>query len=245
VTTQDAEQTALLSRLESLRTRVAAAAADAGRSPDSVRILLATKTQAATTIAAAVRAGYPLIGENRAQEVVGKAGELDELLPAIVLERHFIGHLQSNKINQVLPLVSCIQTVDSVELAGRLATRAAEDGRRLAVLAQVNVSGEETKSGVSPERVFDLVEAIAAHDSLELRGLMTIGLNSPDAGAVRAGYDLLAGLREEIWALSGAERGGRLPELSMGMSGDFEPAIAAGATIVRIGSAAFGARPAG
>ena len=95
--------------------------------------------------------------------------------------RHFIGRLQSNKINKLVPLVDCVESVDSADLAAKLAQRAAADGRRLEVLAQVNVSGEDTKAGVAPAAVFELVEAIAAHDALELRGLMTIGLNSPDA----------------------------------------------------------------
>lgn len=229
-------------RLDEIRQRVASAAVASGRRPDQVRILLATKTRSASTIAAAVGAGFPLIGENRAQEVVGKAAELDELLPGVEFERHFIGHLQSNKVNAVVPLVSCVQSVDSADLGAKLATRAAVDGRRLRVLAQVNVSGEASKSGVPPEQVFELVEALAAHDALELAGLMTIGLNSPDESAVRAGYELLASLRDEIRALAGWSADSRLSELSMGMSADFELAIAAGATIVRIGSAAFGPR---
>lgn len=234
--------TELLARLDDLQKRVAAAAVAAGRVPSEVRILLATKTQPAGTIAAAIRAGFPLIGENRAQEVLSKRAELAELLPDTAFDQHFIGHLQSNKINQVIPLVSCVQSVDSAELAGKLANRAAADGRRLDVLAQLNVSGEPTKAGVPPERAFELVEAIAAHDSLNLRGLMTIGLNSPDQSAVRGGYELLASLGQEIRALSGETQRHQLTELSMGMSGDFEVAIAAGATIVRIGSAAFGPR---
>jgi pyridoxal phosphate enzyme (YggS family) len=210
-----------------------------------VQILLATKTQPASLIAAAVRAGFPLIGENRVQEVTGKAAELAELLGDVPVRRHFIGRLQSNKINSLVPLVDCVESVDSADLAGKLARRAASDGRRLDVLAQVNVSGEASKAGVGPERVFDLVEAIASHEALHLRGLMTIGLNSADLGAVRAGYQLLTSLRDEIRALVGGPRGAdpaTLPVLSMGMSNDFEAAIAAGATEVRIGSAAFGAR---
>lgn len=252
MSSSDAPADVLRGRLAEIRERVDAAAVAAGRAPADVRILLATKSQDAATIATAVAAGFPLIGENRVQEVVHKAAALAELLPGVELERHFIGHLQSNKINQLVPLVSCVQTVDSAELAGKLAIRAADDGRRLPVLAQVNVSGEVTKSGVPPERVFELVEAIAAHDALDLRGLMTIGLNSPDAGAVRAGYELLASLRDEIRALAGGRAGSRtgarigerteLAALSMGMSNDYELAIAAGATIVRIGSAAFGPR---
>lgn len=235
-------EAALVQRLHDIRRRVDDAATAAGRRPDDVRILLATKTQPAGLIAAAVAAGFTLIGENRVQEVTGKAAELSELLPDTPFRRHFIGRLQSNKINQLLPLVDCVESVDSAELAGKLARRAAEDDRRLDVLAQVNVSGEPTKAGVPPEEVFALVEAIAAHDALRLQGLKTIGLNSPDQGAVRAGYALLTALRDEIRALSGGAPG-MLPVLSMGMSNDFETAIAAGATEVRIGSAAFGARP--
>ena len=234
---------ALSRRLADIRERVGAAATAAGRSPDDVRILLATKTQSAALIAAAIRAGFPLIGENRVQEVTGKADELAALLPGVPFRRHFIGRLQSNKINKLLPLVDCVESVDDADLAARLAERAAAAGRRLDVLAQVNVSGEDSKAGVAPERIQDLVGAIAAYDALQLRGLMTIGLNSPDSAAVRAGFELLAELRDQIAGPAGGESGAVLPVLSMGMSNDFELAIAAGATEVRIGSAAFGARP--
>lgn len=236
----------LPARLAAVRDRVDAAARSAGRRPADVAVLLATKTRTPATIAAAVRAGFTLIGENRVQEVTGKAAELAALLPGVAFRRHFIGHLQSNKINQLLPLVDCVQSVDSADLAGKLAARAAAAGRRLDVLAQVNVSGEPTKSGVPPEQVFELVDAIAGYQALDLRGLMTIGPNSDDRGAVRAGYDTLASLQAEIRARSGrpaAEQQSQIPELSMGMSGDLEIAIAAGATIVRVGSAAFGPRP--
>lgn len=229
-------------RLHDVRQRVAAAATAAGRAPADVDILLATKTQPPALIAAAVRAGFGLIGENRVQEVTGKADELAGLLPGVVFRRHFIGRLQSNKISRLLPLVDCVESVDSADLAAKLAQRAAADDRRLEVLAQVNVSGEESKAGVAPAAVFELVEAIAAHDALDLRGLMTVGLHSADRGAVAAGYRLLASLRDEIRALSGGSPS-LLPVLSMGMSGDVEEAIAAGATEVRVGSAAFGPRP--
>ena len=167
-----------------------------------------------------MRSGFPLIGENRVQELVSKAPELDELLDGTPFVRHFIGRLQSNKIGAMLPLVSCVQSVHSAELAGKLAHHADDAGRRLEVMVQV-----------------------MTQPALELRGLMTIGLNDPDRGAVRAGYLRLAELSAEIRKLPGAVGA---DALSMGMSGDFELAIAAGATVVRIGSAAFGARaPAG
>ncbi len=232
----------LARRLLEIRAKVTAAATAAGRDPEDVQILLATKTRSPETIAAAVRAGFCLIGENRVQEVTGKAAELTTLLTGTTFRRHFIGHLQSNKIGQVLPLVDCVESVDSAELAAKLARRVADTGRRLDVLAQVNVSGENTKAGVAPAEVGALIEAITEHPALNLRGLMTIGLNSPDVGAVRAGYRLLAALRDEV--RSAGAGAPELPVLSMGMSGDFATAIAAGATEVRIGSAAFGPRPA-
>ncbi len=236
---------ALRRALTEIRDRVAAAAVASGRAPDAVSVLLATKTRTASVIAEAVRAGFPLIGENRVQEVVEKAPELADLLSDTAFSRHFIGHLQSNKVNRLLPLIDCVQTVDSAALAAKLAARAHADARRLDVFAQINVSHESSKSGVSPSNAEALVSAIADHAELRLRGLMTIGLNSPDTERVRAGYAELAGLRDRLagrWADQPAMTS--FGELSMGMSGDFEIAIAAGATMVRIGSAAFGARPA-
>ncbi len=227
---------ALLARLSGLRDRVAAAAADSSRSPGTVRILLATKTVAPEVIAVALAAGFTLIGENRVQEVVDKAPALAAWHP----QTHFIGHLQSNKIGQLLPLVSCVQTVDSASIAGRLDARCAAAARVLDVLVQVNVSGEDSKFGVTVARAPELAEEIVGRANLRLCGYMTIGLNSPDLPAVRAGYSELADLRDRLLARPGF---GSATELSMGMSADYPTAIAAGATIVRIGSGAFGARP--
>ncbi len=217
----------VLAVLTSLRERVDAAAVRSGRRPGEVRILLATKTQPAETIIEALQAGFTLIGENRVQEVLDKAAALEPYKP----ESHFIGHLQKNKINQVLRYVSCIESVDSLELARKLS----RDDRVLDVMMQVNVSGETSKFGFDPESAAAAAREIAELPGLKLRGYMTIGLNSPDLGAVKAGYLQLARLRDEV-ALPEAR------ELSMGMSGDFEIAIEAGATIVRLGSAVFGAR---
>jgi PLP dependent protein len=225
-------------RLRTVRDRVAVAAQRVGRDPVEVTILIATKTQTPAAVAEVVSAGYRLIGENRVQELAAKAPEIAALLPGVALETHFIGRLQSNKIRQLVPLVSCVQSVESPALARRLA-RSVPTGRTLEVFAQVNVSGESTKAGVPPEAALDLVTAIVAEPRLRLRGLMTIGLNSPDPEAVSAGYRTLAALSEQVLALPGA---GSARELSMGMSGDLELAIEAGATMIRIGSAVFGAR---
>jgi pyridoxal phosphate enzyme (YggS family) len=225
-------------RLNAARHRVRAAAEAAGREPDQVRILLATKTMPPSVIKQALAAGATLIGENRVQEVVAKA----DALAGFPHTTHFIGHLQSNKVNQVLPHIQCLQTLDSTDLIGRLQSRLEKLDRDMDVLIQVNVSGESSKSGIAPAGVRSLAEAVGAASRLHLRGFMTIGLNSPDRDAVRRGYRELAAIRtraaRERWP--GAEGA---TELSMGMSGDFADAIAEGATIVRLGSAVFGPRP--
>ena len=226
-------------RLSRVRAEIDAAAIAAGREPSEVKLLLATKTQSAQRIITALSAGATLIGENRVQEVVAKAADL----ATIPHEMHFIGHLQANKINQLIEHINCLQTLDSTGLAGKLDARLDARGLQLDVLIQVNVSGEPAKSGVSPEHALELFAAVAAFPRLVVRGFMTVGLNSPDKAAVRAGYRTLAALRAAAIAerVPGAEDA---TELSMGMSGDFAEAIAEGATIVRLGSAVFGQRPA-
>ena len=198
-----------------------------------MRLLLATKTQPPERILTALSAGYTLIGENRVQEVVTKAAEL----AAVPHETHFIGHLQANKINQLLDHIECLETLDSADLARKLDRRLAARGRTLDVFLQVNVSGEASKSGVHPDELERLLEAVADCPRLTVRGFMTIGLNSDDRSAIREGYRLLKELQGK--ALAGAPGA---TQLSMGMSGDFAEAIAEGATIVRLGSAVFGPR---
>jgi len=225
----------LADRLAEVRTRLDAAAAAAGRNPGDVRLLLATKTQPVKRIREALRAGFTLIGENRAQEVVAKADELADLPH----RTHFIGHLQTNKITAVLPHLDCLQTLDTAELAERLQRRLDADDRTLDVLLQVNVSGEASKSGVDPADLDELARAVARFDRLRVRGLMTIGRQTDDEAVVRAGF---AELRQCLHRLRAGGGGAAelLTELSMGMSGDAEPAIAEGATIVRLGAAVFG-----
>lgn len=226
--------------LAAVRERVDGAGVAAGRSPGEVELLLATKTQPAASIAAAVAAGARLVGENRVQELAEKDAELTALVDGLPWERHFIGHLQSNKVNQVLRYVSCVQSVDGVELADRLQRRLETLDRTLDVLVQVNTSGEASKFGVDPAEAVAVVAQVAGRDRLRVRGLMTIGLQSPDDAAVRASYRALRELRDRAADAVGSE----LPVLSMGMSGDLEAAVAEGATMVRVGSAVFGARSA-
>ncbi len=224
----------VLQGLRDARSRIDDAAVAAGRDPSDVRLLLATKTQPPQRILPALSAGYTLIGENRVQEVVTKAAEL----AAIPHETHFIGHLQTNKINRLLDHIQCLETLDSADLARKLDSRLAARGRTLDVLLQVNVSGEASKSGVHPADVDSLLDAVAGCPRLTVRGFMTIGLNSDDRAAIRDGYRLLKEL--QIKALTDTPAA---TQLSMGMSGDFAEAIAEGATIVRLGSAVFGPRP--
>ncbi|WP_456823843.1 YggS family pyridoxal phosphate-dependent enzyme [Cellulomonas sp. P5_E12] len=236
-----ADRLTLAGRLADVRRRVAVAAHAAGRGPREVRLLLATKTQPVSLVRAALeadreaRAADPtltavLVGENRVQELVAKAPELDGLASL-----HLIGPLQSNKVNAALRWASCIESVASLDLAERLSARA---GDTVDVYLQVNVSGEATKHGVPPAEAVALAAEVAALPLLRVAGLMTVGARSDDAGVVRAGYALLRTLRDEVVA-SGTQTA---TELSMGMSGDLELAIAEGATLVRVGSAVFGAR---
>jgi pyridoxal phosphate enzyme (YggS family) len=240
-------------RVLAARTRLDAAATAAGRDPASVRMMLATKTQDAATVLDAVAAATEiaasrgddapvLIGENRVQELVAKAPALAALVEAGRLQVQMIGPLQRNKINQMLPTVTGLGSVDRLEVAEAVATRSVRDGRTLDVMVQVNVSGEETKSGVTPSDAVALANSVAALDGLRLTGFLTIGARSDDDAEVRAGFARLRAVRDEVLA-SGAPGTSDARELSMGMSTDLELAVAEGATIVRVGTAIFGARP--
>lgn len=249
-TPADDDRALLGRRLAAVRTRVDAACTAAGRSRDGVRVLLATKTVDADRVRAALaadddaRAADPsltpvLVGENRVQELVAKGPALADLAPTT----HLIGPLQSNKVNAALRWVSCVEAIESEALARRLSERCADRPTPLDVLVQVNVSGEPSKHGVPLDGAAALAVAVAALPGLRLAGFMTVGLRSPDLGAVGAGYAALAALRDDVVA-SGEPGTHGARELSMGMSGDLEVAVAHGATLVRVGSAVFGARPA-
>ncbi|MBO9553839.1 YggS family pyridoxal phosphate-dependent enzyme [Cellulomonas sp.] len=240
------ERAVLVARLTAVRERIERAATAAGRAPDQVRLLLATKTMPAPTVRAALeadaalRADDPslapvLIGENRVQELVAKGPDLADLAPAT----HLIGPLQSNKVNAALRWATCVESVESLDLARRLSDRAR--GRRVDVCVQVNVSGEPTKHGVQPEAAVELALGVAALDGVRLTGFMTVGANSPEDDVVRAGYALLRQVRDRVLS-SGAPGTSDARELSMGMSRDLEAAVAEGATIVRVGTAVFGSR---
>lgn len=224
-------------RLAAARARVAEAARTAGRDAAEVRILLATKTMSVDVVRSAVAAGATLLGENRVQELLAKAPSLEASGPTW----HVIGHLQSNKVNAALRWAECVQSVDDLALAQRLSARCEAVDRDLDVMVQVNVSGEASKFGVDPAGAVELATAVAALPRLRLTGLMTIGARSPDRTVVRAGFAQLRTLRDQV---SGSGQPGTQSavELSMGMSGDVAEAVAEGATLVRLGTAVFGAR---
>ena len=219
--------------LERVRARLAAALNEAGRAPDSARLIAVSKFQPASAIRSAYAAGQRDFGENYVQELAQKAVELADLSE---LRWHMIGHLQRNKARSVAPLVAMIHTVHSVELAHELDKRATGEPR-LSVLVEVNVGGEAQKGGCAPGALADVLKALQSTQRLRLAGLMCVPPHTEDPSGSRLYFEELARLRD---AHGGAER---LPELSMGMTADLEYAVAAGATMVRVGTAIFGERP--
>lgn len=245
--------------------RIASAEQHAGRDAGSVRLLAATKTRDVGEIMAAIDAGVRMIGENRPQEVTAKAeglmarcaergfalGVADDSGIAsasddseVACERipfHLIGQLQSNKIGKVLPVVNAIESVDSLDLAEKISRRAVARGITVGVLLEVNESGEASKSGCDPSHAIRIAQKIGTLDGLELQGLMTIGAHVDDETAIRKGFEHLRKTRDHI--LESGEPGTQsCRELSMGMTGDMELAVAEGSTIVRVGTAIFGER---
>lgn len=223
--------------LSIIQQRITNACAKAMRNPDEIRLLLATKTVSAEKIKVAIESGYNLIGENKVQEVKEKY----EALKDINHQTHFIGHLQTNKIKDVLKFgVDCIQSLDRLDLAEKLHQRLLFENKTMDVLVQVNTSGEESKFGLAPQDVLTFIKKISQFHTLKIKGLMTIALFSADAETVRPCFKLLKKLSEEIERenIPGVE----MKELSMGMSGDLETAIEEGATIIRVGTAIFGPR---
>lgn len=226
---------AIATRFAALRARVDAAARRAGRGAAAVRIVGAAKKQTPERVAAAVQAGLRDIGENYVQEAAAKRATVEALVGpelAASLRWHGIGHLQSNKAAEAVAHFEWLHTVDSLRLAQQLERRAAEAARHVTVLLQVNLSGEATKSGVAPDAAPALLDALRELAHLRVVGLMTMPAPAPDPELVRPVFARLRALAETA----------QLPELSMGMSDDFEVAIEEGATLVRIGTALFGAR---
>jgi hypothetical protein len=223
-----------------IKHRIAASAAKAGREVDEIRLIAVTKTFGPEHIRQAYAAGLRLFGENRVQEFAGKVSQLQDLTGT---EWHMIGHLQTNKASTAAELFSAVDSVDSVRLAERLNQSAAERGKKLKVLIEVNVGGEAAKSGVEPDspELWKLLESAATWPQLQIQGLMTVPPFTDDPHQARPYFRQLRELRDRFAARS--LPGISMDVLSMGMSHDFEVAIEEGSTCIRLGTAIFGVRP--
>jgi pyridoxal phosphate enzyme (YggS family) len=227
---------AIKERLGRVNERIALAAERAGRKPDEIKLIAVSKTHDAATVQLAVDAGVRDLGENRVQEAIDKARQVR----SDGLRWHLIGHLQSNKARQAVLTFDVIHTVDSLELAQRLDRIAGEEGKCPVVLVQVDLGGEPTKTGTVETGLPEVIEALDAAENLDFRGLMTMPPFFDEAEETRSYFQRL---REILESLNRRRLPGqRLSELSMGMSHDFEVAIEEGATMVRVGTAVFGAR---
>jgi hypothetical protein len=244
--------------LETVRRRIVAAAEAAGRDPDDVRLVAVSKAFPPQAILEAIGCGQRAFGENYAQEGVDKIAAVGSLLRQpgsernsecatapqdrclpLALEWHFIGPLQSNKTKLVAERFQWVQSVDRLKVAQRLADQRPAQLPPLQICIQVNVSGETTKRGVDPSALIELAQQVAILPRLRLRGLMTIPEPGPDADLLRGQFRLLRRFRDDLVA-----KGFALDTLSMGMSDDLDVAVAEGATMVRVGRAIFGDRPA-
>lgn len=223
--------------LAQVKDRIRGAAIRSGRDPSEIRLVLVTKTVEPERIGEAIIAGQRDLGENKVQEGRRKA----ETLAREPVRWSMIGHLQSNKIKEMLHFADELQSLDKLTLAVALDRRLQYIGRQLDVLVQVNTSGEASKFGLHPDKVPGFLKDMAAFDSLRPRGFMTLARFTSDVAEVRRCFRLLRDIRHK--ALQDAPQGGALCHLSMGMSGDYEIAIEEGATIVRVGQAVFGPRP--
>jgi pyridoxal phosphate enzyme (YggS family) len=223
----------LAANLEQIRQRIETAAHRAGRNPADVQLLAVAKGQPPSLVRAAADLGLTLFGENRVQEAKIKIGQCPPHL-----RWHMIGHLQSNKCRDAVHFFSAIQSVDSVALAQEINKWADKAAKTMPILLEVNVAGESTKFGFTPDQVVATLLEINALRRIEVHGLMTIAPWTTDPEKVRPCFRALRDLQGKCEQLLGAP----LAELSMGMSDDFEVAIEEGATIVRVGTALFGPR---
>ena len=224
----------ITANLAHINARINAACAACGRDPNEVRLLPVSKTVPAERLHFAYDAGIRLLGENKVQEAYDKWQKLSDLAG---LEWAVIGHLQSNKVKYVARFAAEFQALDSLDIAEALDRRLQQEGRSLDVFIQINTSDEPQKYGMTPDAADAFIRALPAYSALRPRGLMTLALFSDNHDAVRRCFIRLRELRDRLQQQNPA-----VAELSMGMSGDFELAIAEGATTVRVGQAIFGAR---
>ena len=223
-------------RVQLVLSTIRSVAEKAGRNPDSIRLVAATKTVTNDRIREGIAAGLSILGENRVQEAIPKV----EALAEAPVRWHFLGHLQRRKVRSVVGLFELIHSVDSVELAQEIDRRAGETGRHQDILLEVNIGGETTKTGFHPDSLVQVVSSMASLAHIRIKGLMAIPPPTVEVESARAYFIRLRELAASIAAqrIQGVE----MDELSMGMSNDYEIAIQEGATLVRVGSAIFGAR---
>jgi PLP dependent protein len=223
----------IAANLQAVLRRIEAATAAAGRAPSSVQLLAVSKTWPAACVEAAFAAGQRAFGENHEQEAAGKIAELAHL----PIEWHFIGPIQSNKTRPIAEKFAWVHSIEREKIAHRLSEQRPSTLPLLSVCVQINVSGEASKSGVSPAQALDLARQVATLPNLRLRGLMTVPAPTPDPDLQRRQFRQLREIYERIRA-----DGIPLDTLSMGMSDDLEAAIMEGSTLVRVGTAIFGHR---
>ena len=223
--------------LHILKQRIREAENKYGRESGSVQLLAVSKYHPVAAIEQALTAGQLVFGENYVQEMADKATQLKVSSPDKLPEWHFIGPIQSNKTRQIAEIAGWVHSVDRLKIARRLSEQKPEDRDALNICLQVNVSGESSKSGITPAELPALAEQVAGLPGIQLRGLMAIPAPETDFSCQRAVFAQVRALQEGL-----INRGFTLDTLSMGMTGDMEAAIAEGATIVRIGTAIFGAR---
>jgi len=222
--------------LDRVKENIANAALKIGKKPADITLVMATKTISPERIREAIRAGGDIIAENKIQEALKKY----EILKEEKSKWHFIGHLQTNKVKDVLKFADMIHSVDRISLVEKLDRRLIQEGRSMDILIQVNTSYEDSKYGVAPEEAIYLIKQTAKHDTLKICGLMTIGLFTDDEVKIRECFKLLKKIYDEV-VKEDIEKVS-MKYLSMGMSGDYEIAIEEGANMVRVGTAIFGAR---
>jgi pyridoxal phosphate enzyme (YggS family) len=247
-----AHNSPLAQKLSEVKERIAAAAAKARRDPAEVTLIAVTKYAAPEQIREIIQLGVGDLGESRVQQLLQRVPQINEFHQRLLqrgeggpprLRWHLIGHLQRNKVKQVLPLVSCIHSLDSLRLAEELDTQAAKTERKVPVMLQVNASEESQKHGVAVGAAVHLAEQIASMPNLQLVGLMTMAALNAEESAIRHTFARTREIFEEIrWNKIG---GAAFKHLSMGMTHDYQWAIQEGATMVRIGSALFGEKPPG
>jgi hypothetical protein len=221
--------------IKDIRSRIQKAAQKSGRDAEEIKLVAVSKTIEPERINQAIRSGIDIIGENRVQEAEAKFKGITEKV-----EKHLVGHLQTNKAKKAVELFDFVQSVDSQRIAEEISRRASQQGRVMDVLVEVNTSEEETKFGAEPDQVLTLIETISKLEGIKIKGLMTIGLFTSNPEDTRPCFKKLKTLFEKIKSMNIPKVDMRY--LSMGMTSDFEVAIEEGSNMVRVGTGIFGAR---